>query len=503
MSCHHSVTPVNSCKAQNLQPEQRKLLAIQAIAKTATITQLAQDTETSRKFVYAQKEKAKSALDRAFLEQGRKEDQVLFDLPVTSSWLTQLVIALILICRSSYQGVIELLRDLFDTSISKGHIHDIVYRVLDQACKILRDQDLSKVRCGAHDEIFQAGRPVLVGCDVKSTYCYLLSEEESRDATTWGVHLLQLREHQNLKPDHSIADGGLGLRKGQAEAWPDVSCHGDVFHALQPFLGLTTYLDRRALDTIAVSDSIRKKLSRPRRFSERDRYKALAKQLIASERESEQAIQLSDDIQTLYQWLKDDILSLIGPPLAERRSLLNFVIEELKRRESLCFHKIHPVRAFLENHQDNLLQFASQIDKGLLSVAKEFKVCVNHVRSLYELQKVPFSSLLRWQQERALRSQLGKRLYGIESSIKKILDETVRASSVVENLNSRLRNYFTLRRHLGKEYLWILQFFLNHRRFMRSEKPERVGKSPRELMTGQTHSHWLELLGFKLFKQAA
>jgi hypothetical protein len=29
----------------------------------------------------------------------------------------------------------------------------------------------------------------------------------------------------------------------------------------------------------------------------------------------------------------------------------------------------------------------------------------------------------------------------------------VRASSVIENLNSRLRNYFFLRRHLGADYL--------------------------------------------------
>jgi hypothetical protein len=41
-------------------------------------------------------------------------------------------------------------------------------------------------------EIFQAGRPVLVGADVKSTYCYLLALEDHRDETTWGVHLLDL-----------------------------------------------------------------------------------------------------------------------------------------------------------------------------------------------------------------------------------------------------------------------------------------------------------------------
>ncbi|MGF1523878.1 MAG: hypothetical protein ACFBSF_16290, partial [Leptolyngbyaceae cyanobacterium] len=54
-----------------------------------------------------------------------------------------------------------------------------------------------------------------------------------------------------------------------------------------------------------------------------------------------------------------------------------------------------------------------------------------------------------------------------------------------ENLNSRLRNYFFLRRRLGDAYLGWLQFFLNHRCFMRSQVPERVGKSPKELLTGQ------------------
>lgn len=82
------------------------------------------------------------------------------------------------------------------------------------------------------------------------------------------------------------------------------------------------------------------------------------------------------------------------------------------------------------------------------------------------------------------------------------LQETPRASSMVENLNSRLRNYFFLRRSLGDDYLSLLQFFLNHRCFMRSMKPERTGKSPKQLVTGEAHPHWLELLGFERFQRA-
>jgi len=35
---------------------------------------------------------------------------------------------------------------------------------------------------------------------------------------------------------------------------------------------------------------------------------------------------------------------------------------------------------------------------------------------------------------------------------------------------------------------------------MRSQLAERIGKSPRELMTGESHPHWLTLLGFGLLQ---
>lgn len=87
-------------------------------------------------------------------------------------------------------------------------------------------------------------------------------------------------------------------------------------------------------------------------------------------------------------------------------------------------------------------------------------------------------------------------------AVGKALQQTPRASSMIENLNSRLRNYFFLRWSLGDSYLSLLQFLLNHRRFSRSRVPERVGKSPKELLTGEAHPHWLELLGFKRFQRA-
>ena len=94
-----------------------------------------------------------------------------------------------------------------------------------------------------------------------------------------------------------------------------------------------------------------------------------------------------------------------------------------------------------------------------------------------------------------IEQSIGDKFRAVFKAVSQAMARTPRSSSMVENLNSRLRNYFTLCRHLGGSYLDLLRFFLNHRRYMRSQLAERVGKSPRELMTGESHPHWLSLLG--------
>ena len=112
------------------------------------------------------------------------------------------------------------------------------------------------------------------------------------------------------------------------------------------------------------------------------------------------------------------------------------------------------------------------------------------------------STNLYWQKWNQLYQQLSDKFLTVKQAVEEAMNSTPRTSSLVENLNSRLRNYFFLRKHLNSDYLELLRFFLNHRTFMVSRKPERKEKSPRELMTGEKHPHWLELLGFELFQRA-
>ena len=193
-------------------------------------------------------------------------DKVLFYLPVTKAWLRQLVLALVLICHSSFRGVVELLRDVFDYRLSVGTVHNIVHSAVTDARTINQQYDLSPIRIGLLDEIFQANDPVFVGVDAQSTFCFLLSPEEHCDADTWGIRLLELVD-QGFAPEANVADFGAGLRAGHQEALPEVPCRGDVFHALYTIGPLVRYLENRAYEAIDV----RAKLERKQATAERRR----------------------------------------------------------------------------------------------------------------------------------------------------------------------------------------------------------------------------------------
>jgi hypothetical protein len=494
----------DSYAAHALHFIQRQEIALEVIGNKTPVTQVANRHRVSRKFVYQQKEIALDGIVEAFTPHSSEDSAVLFHLPVTKEWIKQFSLGLVLICHSSYQGVTELFRDLFDYDISKGNVHNIVYGALAQAVHINHQQDLSQIKVGAHDEIYQAKDPVLVGCDAHSTYCYLLSLEEHCDANAWGIHLLDLQEKQGLKPDHTIADGGRMARSGQTEAWPDIPCHGDIFHALKPFSDLLSYLDNRAIDSLKVIEEIKHKLNHPwGKTKKEEKRKELFEKLVEAAAASEKALRLLEDLTTLYKWVQKDILCLIGPSHNDRIALLDFVVNELRLRESANPYRIGPVRKYLQINRDNLLAFVPLLDKRLNEIAAQHKISLKEVVAIYQLAAVPASCQKHWEKYATLYQRLGSKFYWVKEEVDRLLNNVVRASSVVENLNSRLRNYFSLRRHLGKDYLEILRFFLNHRRFMRSEHEERVGKSPAELMSGKSHPHWLEMLGFSLFKQAA
>ncbi len=288
------------------------------------------------------------------------------------------------------------------------------------------------------------------------------------------------------------ADAGQGLRAGQKAAWGDTPCHGDVFHIQRQCEGLATTLARLAKGATSRRQTLQAKTGRAGLRGPDDE---LATQMALARRSETKAHGLARDIRTLTQWLRHDVLALAGPVLATRQDLFDFIVEELAAREPEDARRIRPVRVALQNQRDDLLAFAGVLDAKLADIARALAIAEPLVREACVLHRLPSTSPAYWQGWNRLRAQTGGKFHTLFAAVSRALADTPRSSSLVENLNSRLRTYFTLRRHLGGSYLDLLRFFLNHRRFLRSRCAERNGKSPRELMTGQGHPHWLTLLG--------
>jgi len=322
------------------------------------------------------------------------------------------------------------LDDCFNTSLPIGTIHNILHDAVEHARHVNAQIDLSPIHIGAHDEIFQNGQPVLVGADVRSTFCYLLSLEEHRDADTWGIRLLELQE-QGLRPDATIADAGTGLRAGQKAAWPNTPCRGDVFHAVRDLGQLVRFLDNRAFGLVDACDQQERRMARAKK---KCRGNVHSKRLAILRQQQTQAIRLADEVTVLVGWMRDEILTVAGPIHSTRCQLFDCVVSELKAREELCPHRIGPIVRTLRNQRDDLLAFAAVLDEQLADLAQEFEVSPTLVRELLQVNALEACSSARWQRDAELHRRLGSRYWEISESVASVAGQTVRASSVIENL---------------------------------------------------------------------
>src|SRR5262249_47055150 len=159
--------------------------------------------------------------------------------------------------------------------------------------------------------------------------------EEHRDADTWGVRLLELAEC-GFTPEAIVADFGTGLRAGQALALPDVPCRGDIFHLARDLEAAVTYLENRAYDALGACarwERERQRRGRPGRPAH-----AAGQRRRRARAARDAAVALADDVRTLGEWLRHDVLAVAGPCHADRLALYDFIADELRARVAACPH---------------------------------------------------------------------------------------------------------------------------------------------------------------------
>lgn len=410
-------------------------------------------------------------------------------------FIEKVVICLILLCHSPFRGIKEFLEIIFDYKISLGGISNIVARASELAKSFNESQDLRKIKEGALDEIFSNSIPALVGVDLKSSFIFLLEEGQGRSGDDWGLALLEKQENQGLALDFTVMDQATGLYKGVREIYPQASIGSDIFHTIREIFKVLHRLESKAYKSIKevykVEDEYLKALLKSQGQKYGRKYKSALKEM-------GEKIALYDDFCILIQWFYESI-DIYSTSYEDRIWIYDYIVEEIEER-SKNKEDIKSLVKHLKNNKEKLLCFARLLEKRLIKFKEEthYDLTMDDLKALYRQLTLDEQHCRYWVLEGTLLSKFGKDLKNIQAQIKEIINNTFRASSIVENVNSLIRPYFFLRKSIGRSnFLNLLQFYFNTKIIKRCDKfPGRIGKTRLELLTGRKHPNWLQLLGY-------
>jgi hypothetical protein len=318
---------------------------------------------------------------------------------------------------------------------------------------------------GEADEIFQGKQPCLTVVDGRSFLVLNLSAEQSRDATTWGVTLLDLLERGFQFHDLS-SDGAKGIAAGIRDAELNAPHRPDLFHLLRKGHRVTRRLEADAYHAIDRTEKAKRaqhKASASRRQTKSGRIsytKAQAKE--------SQATELFD----CWYWLFGEIRQALRPfnaegeqqTVAQARRTIETAVALLTDLGS------GKVKAFA---QRQILKHLDALLAPLLWLEQTLTAHTQHLDS----ETVAFV-VWAWMYQRELQisvDDLDPSLQQVAQTVWSTLDLFHRASSLSESLHSWLRPHLQVHRGMPDWLLPLLQLFWNHHPFQRGK---RKGKSP-------------------------
>ena len=350
------------------------------------------------------------------------------------------------------------------------------------------------------DEIFAIGTPILVTVDAQSTAILKIQLASDRSAQTWKAHFDNLGDHLF----HSIgmaSDRGVGLMAGYQAACQDGLWVCDQFHEFHDLFQRCHQLERKAYGAIGKEDEAAKKFVNAK--SEANLQKRL-EQYERAHQACEQAMARYDQLHLLLDLLRETLhlcspwgrLRTVEGVRTELMLLLN-LIQEID--EEMLPQLLQPIWAHLDDilvpfqqvasmHAELLALIPQQIVDALVLAWHHEHLCYqSHGKSKHSHQResqywLDFAQGL-----------LGDPFPWLRVLVFDNLDSIVKASSLVEMVNSLIRPYLnSCKGYITQETLNLIMFYHNHRRY---KSGRRKGKAPIELLTGEAlQADWVDLL---------
>ncbi len=456
------------------------------------VTEMARQYGISRTLLYQWRDKAQQALAAALAPQkpGPKPHQE--TLSVDRDFIRYAVTVLAL-HKGSVRDIQRALALLFGVRRSLGFISQTLQASGQRAQAYQAQYIFPLPFLGEADEIFQGGRPWLTVVDGHAFLVLHLAPAQARDATTWGLVLLDLEE-RGVQFHDLASDGARGILAGVREAGLAIPLRPDLFHLLRDAHRVSQTLERQAYRAIHQAERARRaarEAQAPKR--RRGRPLKVAVPLPQAEAQEQQAIARYD----AWTWLLQEVRQALEPltpegrlqSAAQARQTLETAIELM---EDLGHKAVTAFAHHLKAHLDELLAPLAWLEEQLAPWHEKVDAATQAFIGW------------AWQHREALAVDIQRDfppdLQPAVETFWQVMRRFHRASSLAEALHSWLRPYYHIHRGLPTWLGPLLQLLWNHHRFPRGK---RAGHAPLDLAGVEKVPSLAEVLAWVSGAQAA
>jgi len=456
------------------------------------MTQIAQDYDISRTFLYQLLWAANLQLETLFSDQQPRS-------PAPQPLWEPLILLLRLEGKCSIPSMSSILKYFQYQPNSVGYLSEC-FRHYGGTLPSTLSMAAHTVVFYLSDEIFARHQPILVTIEAHSTAILKIQLASERSAETWKAHFEDLGNHR-FQSIGMASDRGRGLVAGYQAACQDARWVCDRFHEFQDLFDRRRQLERKAYAAIAKEDEAVQTFHHAK--SEAHLHKRL-QHYEHAHHVCEQAMARYDQLDLLLHLLRD-ALHLCSPcgrlrTVANVRSELTLLLSLIEEIDDAVLRQLlRPIRSHLG---DILVPFeqAESVHAELLTLIPQQLVDAlvlawHHEHLAYQA----YGKQKRYHQHESQQwlacaeGLLGHQFEPLKALVFEKLDAIIQASSLVEMVNSFIRpSLNSCKGHITQETLNLIMFYHNHRRY---KGGKRQGKAPIELLTGATlEAEWVDLL---------
>ena len=456
------------------------------------MTQIAQDYDISRTFLYQLLWAANLQLETLFSDQQPRS-------PAPQPLWEPFILLLRLEGKCSIPSMSSILKYFQYQPNSVGYLSEC-FRHYGGTLPSTLSMAAHTVVFYLSDEIFARHQPILVTIEAQSTAILKIQLASDRSAETWKAHFEDLGNHR-FQSIGMASDRGRGLVAGYQAACQDARWVCDRFHEFQDLFDRRRQLERKAYAAIAKEDEAVQTFHHAK--SEAHLHKRL-QHYEHAHHVCEQAMARYDQLDLLLHLLRD-ALHLCSPfgrlrTVANVRSELTLLLSLIEEIDDAVLRQLlRPIRSHLG---DILVPFeqAESVHAELLTLIPQQLVDAlvlawHHEHLAYQA----YGKQKRYHQHESQQwlacaeGLLGHQFEPLKALVFEKLDAIIQASSLVEMVNSFIRpSLNSCKGHITQETLNLIMFYHNHRRY---KGGKRQGKAPIELLTGATlEAEWVDLL---------